>query len=152
MNLTVVLRAITRTTESYHVPKMGTRSNEPECLFTSPRKNKAAQAFSAAPLRVTQIYRVALEQVPQSLVVNRVVELHLRSLYYGSQFARRAVCRSLLQFDVTALHIGAQNLADPLRPLKVVNRRLNIVGQVTAAGAQILVFRNRSVNTGFEDA
>ena len=80
---------------------------------------------------------MSLEQVPERLVVDRVVELNLGALDDGSQFARRAVGGRLLQFGVTALHVGAQNLRDPLRSLEVLNRLLDVVGQVASAGAQI---------------
>ena len=56
-----------------------------------------------------------LEQIPERLVVDLVVELDFGALDDGSQFARAAVGGGLLQVGVAALHVGAQDLADPLR-------------------------------------
>ena len=67
-----------------------------------------------------------------------MVELDFGAFDDGAQFARRAVGRGLLQVGVAALHIGAENLGDPLRFLEVVDGLLDVVGQVAAAGAQVL--------------
>ena len=94
----------------------------------------------------------ALEQVPERLVVDRVVELHLGAFDEGSQLARRTVGDGLLQFRIAALHVGAQNLRNPRRGLEVVNRLLDVVRQVAAAGAQIVRVGDVAVDAGFEDA
>src|ERR1039458_94904 len=76
----------------------------------------------------------ALEQIPERLVIDRVVELYLGALDNGSQLARAAVGRGLLQLGIAALHVGAQNLGDPGRRLEVVDRLLNVVWQISPAG------------------
>ena len=79
-----------------------------------------------------------LEQVPEGLVVDGVVELDFRAFDDGSQLARGAVGGGLLQVGVAALHVVAENFADPLGVLEVVDGLLDVVGQVAAAGAQVL--------------
>ena len=59
-----------------------------------------------------------LEQIPERLVVDRVVELHFGAFDDGAQFARAAVGGGLLQIGITALHVGAENLGNPLEALK----------------------------------
>ena len=55
----------------------------------------------------------ALEQVPERLVIDLVVVLHLGGLDKGSQIARGAIGRGLLEIDETALHVFAQDLRNP---------------------------------------
>jgi len=57
----------------------------------------------------------SLEKIPERLVVNRVMELHLGTLDERAQLLRATVGSGLLEVDVTALHIGAENLRDPFR-------------------------------------
>src|ERR1017187_4492236 len=94
----------------------------------------------------------ALEHIPERLVIDRVVELHFRAFYAGSQFARRPVGGGLLQVGIAALHIGAKNLCDPLRCLEIVDRRLDVVRQELAAATEAFGFRDLPVDTGLEDA
>src|SRR5579863_962812 len=59
-------------------------------------------AFSKPPTR-------NLEQIPQELVVDLVVVLHLGWLDDGAQQPRAAVRRRLFQIGETLLHVRAQN-------------------------------------------
>ncbi len=52
----------------------------------------------------------ALEQVPEGLVVDGVVELDFGAFDDGSKFARGAVGGGLLEVGVAALHVVAENL------------------------------------------
>ncbi len=81
-----------------------------------------------------------------------MVELHLGALDDASQLARAAVGDSLLQVGIAALHVGAQNVCDPLRILEILNRLLDVVGQEASAAAQTLGRGDLSVNAGLEDA
>jgi len=87
-----------------------------------------------------------LERVPQRLVVDGVVELHLGALDDGAQFARAAIGGSLFQIDITALDVAAQNPGDPLRRLEVGDGLLNIVRRETYAGAQLFQIRDLPVD------
>ena len=69
-----------------------------------------------------------------------------------SQFARAAIRGSLLQVGITALHIVAKNLTDPLRIFEVLDCLLNVVRQVTARSAQVLYLGNGAVDAGLKDA
>ena len=82
--------------------------------------------------------RRGLEQIPQRLVIHRVMELHFGAFDNGSEVVRRTVGGSLFQIGIASLHIGAENLGDPLRCGKVIDGLLNIVGQITAARTQVL--------------
>src|SRR5271166_1407054 len=93
-----------------------------------------------------------LEQVPQRLVVDLVVILHLGAFDEGSQCARAAVSGGLFQFGIAALHVSAENLRDPGRVLEILNGRLNVVRQVASASAQIFGTGDFAVEAGFEDA
>ena len=54
-----------------------------------------------------------LKEIPQGLVVNPVVELHLATLHNGSKQLRAAVGRRFLQVRITPLHIRTENLPNP---------------------------------------
>src|SRR3954471_5119115 len=69
-----------------------------------------------------------LEQVPEGLVVDLVVELHFGSLDEGAEVASAAVGGSLLEIGETALHIGAEDFGNPLRRLEVVDCGLDVIG------------------------
>src|SRR5262249_27396060 len=53
---------------------------------------------------------VSLKQIPQKLVIHVVVILHLGRFHEGTQQARAAVGRGLLQVDVAGLHVRAEHL------------------------------------------
>ena len=80
----------------------------------------------------------ALEQIPERLVVDLVMELHFGRLDEGAQFACAAISSGLLQIGEAALHVGTQDLGDPLRTLEVVDGRLNVIGQVPLGLAQVI--------------
>ena len=56
-----------------------------------------------------------LEQIPERLVVNGMMELYFRAFNDGSQLAGQRFAAACFQVRVTALHIGAENLADPVQ-------------------------------------
>src|SRR6266567_1126031 len=68
-----------------------------------------------------------LEEIPEQLIVDVVVELHLRRLDDRAQQAGAAVRRSLLQIGVASLHIRSQQSRRPLRPAEVLKRGVDIV-------------------------
>src|SRR5260370_2154880 len=57
----------------------------------------------------------ALEQVPQELVVDVVVILHLGRFDKSSEQTRTAVRRRLLQVCVASLHVFTEKLRRPVR-------------------------------------
>src|ERR1700733_12277709 len=79
-----------------------------------------------------------LEQVPEELVIDIVMVLHLGSLHKSPEQARAAVGSSLFQIGVAALHIFAEKFGGPLGFAEVRQRVINIVGQVALGLAQIL--------------
>ena len=81
---------------------------------------------------------IGLEQIPQRLVVNRVVELHLAAFDDGAQFTRATVGGGLFQLGIAALHVGTENLGNPLRGLEILDRLVNVVGQIASAFTQVL--------------
>src|ERR1035441_2336458 len=95
---------------------------------------------------------IALEQVPERLVVDGVVELNFGAFDYGPKLARRAVGGGLLQVGVTALHVVAKNLANPLGFLEVFDGLLDVVGQEASAGAEVAGLGDLAVDAGLEDA
>ena len=93
----------------------------------------------------------SLEQVPEELVVDFVVELHFRRLHERAQQPRAAVGRGLLQVRVAALHILAEQLRGPLRFAEVRQRVVDVVRQVAFGLAQVLDLRGVAVEPGLED-
>ena len=83
----------------------------------------------------------SLELVPEVLVVNVVVVLHLRRFHERSQQARTAIGRSLLQVGVAALHILAQQLGRPVSVAEVLQRVVDVVRQIAFGLAQVLDLR-----------
>ncbi len=63
-------------------------------------------------------YETHLEFVPQGLVVDFVVVLDLGGFDEGAEQARAAVGGGLLQVGKAALHVGAENLGDPVAERK----------------------------------
>jgi hypothetical protein len=55
----------------------------------------------------------ALEQVPEGLVVDGVVELDFAAFDDGAEQARAAIGGGSFQFGIAALDVGAQNFCDP---------------------------------------
>src|ERR1019366_3905514 len=94
---------------------------------------------------------VALEHVPERLVVDLVVVLHFRGLDERSKLARRTISRGLLEIGKPALHIGAKNLADPARRFEVVDSLLNVIGQVALRLANVFNLRLGTIDAGLED-
>ena len=113
-------------------------------------QSEKARPLLAAPF-VLGDGTLALEQVPERLVVDLVVELHFRSLDERSELARAAVGGGLLQIGKAALHIRAQNFGDPLRRLEVLDGRLNMVRQIALGLAQVLDLGRAAVDAGLED-
>ncbi len=58
----------------------------------------------------TKLHRSFLEQIPQELVVDLVVELHFLRLDESPQRARAAIGRSLFQVRIARLHVFAEKL------------------------------------------
>src|SRR6478752_5072515 len=79
-----------------------------------------------------------LEQVPQELIVNVVVVLHLRRLHKCTQQAWTAIGCSLFQVHVPRLRILAEQLRRPRRFVEICHRVVDVVRQVTLGLAQIL--------------
>src|SRR5947209_7218669 len=92
-----------------------------------------------------------LEQVPQELVVDVVVILHLGRLHKGSQQTRAAVRRRLLQICVATLHVFAEKLRRPVCFAEVRQRVVDVVGQVALRLSQVLDLRRLAVDTRLED-
>jgi hypothetical protein len=59
------------------------------------------------------VKKFPLKQVPERLVVDRVVELHLGAFDDAAQLPRRAVGDGLFQVRVAALYVRTQNLSNP---------------------------------------
>src|ERR1035441_8184252 len=81
---------------------------------------------------------IALEQVPERLVVDGVGELNFGAFDYGPKLARRAVGGGLLQVGVTALHVVAKNLANPLGFLEVFDGLLMLSGKKRPPARRLL--------------
>ena len=93
------------------------------------RKNKNAARVGTQFHRTDDLgSRWGLEKIPEGLVVDLVVELHLGAFDYRPQLAWRTIGGSLLQVGITALHVAAEDGGDPLRGLEVLDGRLNVVG------------------------
>src|SRR4029077_15932793 len=71
-----------------------------------------------------------LEKIPQELVVNLVVELDLRRLDNRAQQTRAAIGRCLFQVGVAAFDVFPEEFACPFGFAEVVDRRVDVVGQV----------------------
>src|ERR1700736_6544602 len=72
-----------------------------------------------------------LKHVPKELVVYLVVELHLRSFHEGTQRSRATVRRGLLQVRVAPLYVFAEEFGRPFGGTEMIQRRVDIVGQIT---------------------
>ena len=81
----------------------------------------------------------SLEQVPERLVVDGVVELDFGALDDGSQLLGAAIGGGFFQIGITALHIGAEDLGDPVGGSEVGDCLVDVVGQVAAAGAKAVL-------------
>src|SRR5579862_5248504 len=92
-----------------------------------------------------------LEQVPEGLVVDGVMELHFGALDDGAQESRATIGGGLLQIGVAALDVGAENLRNPVGIPEVGDGLVDVVGQVAATLAQPLGLRNLAVDAGLED-
>src|ERR1035441_5204813 len=84
----------------------------------------------------------SLEQIPQELVVDLVVELNLLRLDESSQGAGAAVGGGFLQIGVAAFDVLAEDGRDPRRFLEVVQRLVDVVGQIALGLAQVLDLRS----------
>src|SRR6266403_468179 len=112
-------------------------------------KNKAPPIKSEA--LSTSLVAVFLEEVPQKLVVDFMVKLHLGSLHNRAQVSRAAVGGTALQVNVAGLDVGAEKLGGPISFLEVFKRRVDVIRQVALGGAQSFDFCNLPVQPGLED-
>ena len=92
-----------------------------------------------------------LEQVPEELVVDLVVELDFLRFDESAQRARTTIRGGLFQVGITALHVFAEQRGDPLRFAEVVESVVNVVGQVALGLTQVLDLRGLTVEAGLED-
>ena len=77
------------------------------------------------------------EHVPQELVIDVVVILHLLRLDEGPQETRAAVGGGLLQVGVAALDVLTEQLRRPVGGAEVIERSVDIVGQVAFRLAEV---------------
>src|SRR5260370_26128920 len=82
-----------------------------------------------------------LEQVPEELVVNLVVILHLGSLYHCAEGTRATIRGDALQLRVAALDVGAKQSRGPLALFEVFAGPIHVVPQVALLRASILYLR-----------
>src|SRR5580658_5621942 len=103
-----------------------------------------------APARARALDSVAfgLEQIPQELVVDLVMELDFRRFDEGSQSARATVGGGLLQVGIAAFDVFAQKSCGPLGIAEVLERVVNVVGQIALGLAQVLDLRSFAVEAG----
>src|ERR1700730_5957774 len=92
-----------------------------------------------------------LKTIPQELVVDLVVILHLRSLHERPEEPWTAVSRSLLQVGIAPLDIIPKYLPGPLRRTEIVQCSVDVVRQVSLSLAQIVQLRRVAVQPGFEN-
>ncbi len=89
--------------------------------------------------------------IPQVLVVHLVVELHLGGLDNRAQQARAAVGRCLLQVGVAAFHVFPEEFGCPIGFAEVVDRRVDVVGQVAFGLAEVLDLGRLAFQSGLEN-
>src|SRR5205085_6117242 len=93
----------------------------------------------------------SLEQIPEELVVDFVVELHLLRFHNRAEGPRTAIRGRALHFRITGLDVGAQECGGPLGLLKVFDGRVDVVREIAFGGPQVLDFGDIAVKAGFED-
>src|ERR1700722_9591223 len=93
----------------------------------------------------------SLELVPQILVVDLMMELHLRSFYESPESASAAVRGGLFQVGIAAFDIFAEQGFRPIGFAEVFDCRVNVVRQVTLRLAQVLDLRGLAIQAGLED-
>src|SRR5205807_9716293 len=80
--------------------------------------------------------KCGLEQVPEELVVNLVMELNFLRLDDGAEGSRAAIGGGALQFSVTGFDVGAEKRGGPLSFLEVFDGGVDVVRQVPLRGTQ----------------
>src|SRR5262249_5542394 len=110
--------------------------------------NKIAPAVAGAIVATT---RTLLDLVPQELIIDLVMKRHFMSLHKGSQQTRATVRRSFLQISIASLHIFAEQLCRPRRIPEVVNRRIDVVRQVSLRLPQVLDRCRITIETRLEN-
>src|SRR3984957_4690383 len=126
--------------------------------------NSLAEAGGAEDLAIAQIKNAlalrpgvlrqncnVLEQVPEELVVDVVVILHLGRLHEGSQQTRTAVRRCLLQISIAAFYVFTQQICRPLCFAEVFESRVDVVRQVALGLPEVLDLRGIAVDAALED-
>src|SRR2546428_592652 len=77
-----------------------------------------------------------LEQVPQELVVDLVMELDFLRFDEGSEGAGTAVCGRLLQVGVAGFYVFAEKRRRPFGFAEICQRVVDVVGQVALRKAE----------------
>src|SRR5579859_6871772 len=101
--------------------------------------------------KFSEIRKLPLEEVPERLIVNRVVELNLRTFHNRSEQSGTAIGRGFFEVRITPLHIGAENLRDPVGRFEIRDGLVDVVRQVTAARAEPVQLGDFAVNPRLEN-
>src|ERR1700692_1270666 len=91
-----------------------------------------------------------LEHVPEELIVDFVVVLDFGLFNEGAEESWAAIGAGLFQVGVTALDVFAQEGGRPFGNLEVVDRVVDVVGEIARGGTQTLYFGDVAVQAGFE--
>src|SRR5271167_409263 len=121
------------------------------CTHTSPATFGATKQNAPAFDRGAGRSACSLEEIPQELIVDLMVELDFLRFDEGAEGPWTTVGRSLFQVGVASLHVFPEQGRNPLGFAEVGEGVVDVVGQVTLGLAQILDLRGVAVEAGLED-
>src|SRR5690242_4570321 len=96
--------------------------------------------------------RLRLKLVPEILIVNFMVELHLWAFYHCAQQTSAAVGRRLFQICITPFHILAEQLRRPLGRPEILDRSVDVIRKIPLSLAQIFQVGGVAFDASLEDA
>src|SRR5260370_33015650 len=94
---------------------------------------------------------LVLEQIPQELVVDLVMELHFGSFHERSEGSRAAIGGGLFQVRVAIFYVFSEKRRRPVGFAEVRQRVINVVRQIALGLAQVFYLRRVAVDPSLKD-
>src|SRR6202790_4928471 len=95
--------------------------------------------------------RIALEHVPEELVVDFVMVLDFGGFYEGAEGTRATVGGTLFQIAVAAFYISAKKFGGPLRFAEIFQCDVNVVRQIAFGLAKVFDFGSFAIQAALEN-